>query len=576
LALSQVWAARADDGGPAAEPITAALTRLRAAGAFQIVLEGHLDLDAKRLTEISGTGVFVDDTHYQVSARSVLSGAVTELKVVRLGSRQWEWSEDVPGWRALPPQPDMVTGSFGALLAALGKVRDVHPADPKECDGVACVAWAFTLPPGVATLQDMALEGTGVVYVAEKDGLPRELRVEVRTPVGATGQASARMYGFGTQVVIHPPGLGGAPTVPDHVPTPAAMEEALSTKDTLVLSLRTTGEGFRPPLPNELADGPMTLEAYIAPAARQVVATLRSGAVTVGRLIVSNGCGMEYFLPPGRRASAPGGAAPAPQWTARRWPADLGAAAPAPPAPWALHTQIVRDILRSATLQRLDAADADVYSLAIPAKGWSAGVALPFVIFGTVAEGRQITGQMRVDPRDSSPLEIRIRASGVTKDGARVWAEEVYSFAYETTPEQRAAYSAALQWAEREAPRRLALGEQLPALASAIGTAVADPSGDRGRVDEAVRAAAANPMAAGAVLLTDSGRVLTQAGDLDAKALDEFRQCPLVRALQPGRTASEWRGSTLYCASAASSPRAHRLIAIVVSKGEPAGDAPEG
>jgi len=409
------------------DPLRASLARLSEVGCFRIAFDGAFEQQGERLSEIHADGALAGGTTYEIDSTFNLIGEVNVLRVVRIGDRQWEWEDAGTGWRATQPGGDMISQSVAGLISSLSEVRDVTEGAIQALDGAECRGYNFVLPPGVATIQGLAVEGRGTLWVRQADGLPVQLDLTIATPIGSTGKATVVLSDHGVPVEIVPPGLGGASADGGAPLRGGTLTAAMEDREAVHWTLEASGEGeavVASILPAGAAS--TALDVYILPGRPAAVARLRAGDKILGEMIVDRDVMCEYFIPPEGDEE--------PEWTCQQIDPSDGE------APWRLHTQILEQAVGDRPLVPDPAAPADGFQWYRfdPAEGGMSGLFIPLVREELLASESEMTGQVQLGMPFSELRGIRLTIQGLTAAGEKLAATESYRFSYELTDQERA------------------------------------------------------------------------------------------------------------------------------------------
>jgi hypothetical protein len=520
MVLGQPCLAQAD----AAHAVQAALERLAQAGPFSLAYDGAFEREGDRLTDIHAEASFAGPMTYEIAATIRIMDRESVHRVVRIGDRQWEWRADQAGWRATEPGADMVSQSVAGLLSSLSEVRDITEGESQEIGGDSCTSYHFSLPPGVATIQGLPVEGEGCLWVRDSDGLPVRLDLEITTAIGATGTATVTLSGHGDPVEIRPPGLGGQSLEGQAPLRGASLAAALEGREVVHWTLEAKGEG-QPVIDNILPAGATStvLDVYVFPARPGAVARLRAGERLLGEMIVDDEFMCEYFLSVDDEEGVP-------DWSCRRIDPQ------ADDAPWRLHTQVLEQCLADRPLTLADNTPesqdgARVYSFD-PGGAETAGLFLPLVREELVTGEAEMSGAVRLGDPFGELLSIHLAVEGQTEGGEHLAATEEYTFSYRLSEAERddleQAFERAREMALAEEDARLERAREVSALVERVARECAWVVGDPTALEVKLARLARTPGVLAAWVLDTEGSVLASVGgEADhppmMEALGEYR-----------------------------------------------------
>ncbi len=407
------------------DPLRASLARLSEVGCFRIAFDGAFEQQGERLSEIHADGALAGGTTYEIDSTFNLIGEVNVLRVVRIGDRQWEWEDAGTGWRATQPGGDMISQSVAGLISSLSEVRDVTEGAIQALNGAECRGYDFVLPPGVATIQGLAVEGRGTLWVRQADGLPVQLDLTIATPIGSTGKATVVLSDHGVPVEIVPRAVEAPQPTAARRRAAALSQPPWRTARRSTWTLEASREAVVASiLPAGAAS--TALDVYILPGRPAAVARLRAGDKILGEMIVDRDVMCEYFIPPEGDEE--------PEWTCQQIDPSDGE------APWRLHTQILEQAVGDRPLVPDPAAPADGFQWYRfdPAEGGLSGLFIPLVREELLASESEMTGQVQLGMPFSELRWIRLTIQGLTAAGEKLAATESYRFSYELTDQERA------------------------------------------------------------------------------------------------------------------------------------------
>ncbi len=553
-------------GTPAA-PVAASLEKLLDGRGFHLSLSADLSAEGAPVASLHAEGVVARGVEYSVEATVLLMGETTELRVTRIGDRQWRWSEGA-GWLAERPADDPIAS---ALEAAFDAIRRAEPVgDPKdvECEGLDCLAYAFTLPPGVAVFQDMPTEGEGVLTVDKAEGLPRNLELTVSTPIGAGGTVDVRFFDYGKDVEITPPGLGDPREDDGPELTSELIAQSLAGREYVRFDLEISKAGQSVEL-FELGL-PITMSVTVSPKSRNAVVLVTSEGRTVNRLIALPDVRFECWSgadePDANRDAVD-------DWT-------MGAVdASAADVPWNAHLETLDMTLGGAELtpdgtRREGERALWAYRFEALEEGQARGLILPELAKCFAGRKMRAEGAALVDSATSDLVSIDLTMDVETDHGA-VSVSEAYTFNYAPTPAERDAIAAQLAWARNEARRRSEIDAEMRQGAERLARESAFVIGDEagmairlGVVDREERMAYASFLAPDAARLASRGEDPLPEGSCPTEFLVES-----AKDLDAGESAVAWvRG---VCCALAPIRNRDGLVGYALVASTPGEPAPE-
>jgi len=494
--------------------VAESVSKLLQAGNFKVSGGGNLKQGATTLATGTFDGAYKNRTTFRIQGTYTAPAGPQELRVVRIEERQWEWTDPAAGWRAVEAGSDPASVSFDSIVAAVTGCTDVKTTEGKDCDGVACVGYTFVLPPGVATVADLVIEGTGRLYVSRGDGLPREIALSIVTPIGASGQATAAISDIGVPVDIQPPDLDGGVPVPPPV-TRDGLTEALAAQPTVHVSITARAEGA--PIVADLVpapDGTAVLDVLALHQQRRSFAKLTVGDAVLGRMVATGGTVREYFAGAESGDHGPG-------WHLHSVGSATGNQA------FSMDSGLLSQVLDDRALKPLTEEPQGqrtmlVYSFEVGGPGRAPGLLLPHLREKLVPESLKASGRLLVDKATGYLDSIELRAEGVTPDGQAARVEETYSVEYTAPDDLMREAQEYFEWAE-EGDAQIATGEE--EMKAAVAR-IADECGPLMRDSLALSVKLARLQricgASGARVVDPQGKELSHVGqfEIDAKVLE--------------------------------------------------------
>lgn len=454
------------------DPVRGSVARLMAAAPFSISFHGVFEQEGERLSDVQAEGYFAGATTYEVTATFRLIDQVNVHRVIRIGDRQWEWSEAEAGWRATLPGADVVSQSIAGLLSSLAEAQDVVEVDSRVLADAECRGYRFKVPVGAAVVQGLVVEGDGTLWVRPTDGLPVQLDFSVSTPIGATGTATVVIFDHGLRREIVPPGLGGTMADDGAAFQSSALASSMEGRNVVHWTLEASGEG--PAVTAGILPSGAVLDVYVLPHRPGAVARLRAGDRVLGQMIADRDLMCEYFLSSGSDE--------VPRWSCRRIdPA-------APDAPWRLHTQVISQAIGDSPLIPDGPIPAEgmggeqLYRFEL-AEGSAAGLFLPLVREELVAGEAEVSGSVRLGGALGELRSIELTIRGQTAGRETLTATERYRFSYELSEQERAeieeAFEEARQIAAAQDESRLVRAREVAGLVEQVARECVWALGDR-------------------------------------------------------------------------------------------------
>jgi len=432
-------------------PVADCVNKLLQSGGFRVSGGGNLKQGATTLATGTFQGTYKSRTTFEVSGTYTTPTGAQEIRIIRIEERQWEWTDPQAGWRTVEAGHDPVNVSFDSIVAALSGCTNVKPAAGKDCGGVRCVGYTFVLPPGVAKVADLVIEGTGRLYVGEADGLPREIALNVVTPIGASGEATATISDIGTVTDIQPPDPGGGVPMPPPL-TRDALVQVLAAQPTVYVNVTAHAEGG--PSIAQLVpapDGTAVLDVLAFHQQQRSFAKLTVGETVLFRMVATGGTVREYFA--GAQGSDNGNG----------WHLN-SAGSTTPDAAFRMDSGLLSQALDDRALKPVgEEAQGQrtllVYSFDPGGPGRAPGLLLPYLREKLAPESLKVSGRLLVDKATGCPDTIELRAEGASPDGQPARVEETYSLQYAAPQDLMQEAQEYFEWAE-EGDAEIATGEQ--------------------------------------------------------------------------------------------------------------------